>query len=70
MWIADTLQQQNTTKPAASERHLAFLATALDMDLPEAKSADEAWPLGRTILFAGSVSCALWAIIIGVAWLI
>ncbi len=46
------------------------LAFALDIDLAKAQADEEKWPMDRTLAFAILASATLWALIVGLVYII
>jgi hypothetical protein len=49
---------------------MADLALAFALDIDQAQADEEKWPMGRTLAFTFSSSVALWALIVGLVYLI
>ena len=53
-----------------ADQVMADLALAFALDIDQAQADEEKWPMGRTLAFTFSSSVALWALIVGLVYLI
>ena len=67
---ADVLSGIGSDRPMDQVMADLALAFALDIDLAKAQADEEKWPMGRTVAFAVLSSAALWALIVGLIYII
>jgi hypothetical protein len=65
---ADVLSGIGSDRPM--DQVMADLALAFALDIDQAQADEEKWPMGRTLAFTFSSSVALWALIVGLVYLI